>query len=122
MGDLDSKTIVVAGTGLGLGRETALASYRQGANVVIAARTAAKLDAIAQEIDATGERVAKVTADITDEGDCHAIIQAAVNRFGSVDGIVNVAVRSGARAACSWRATSPPGGRPSRSTCSGPCG
>ncbi len=95
MGDLDSKTIIVAGTGPGLGRETALASYRQGANVVIVARTAAKLDAIAQEVDATGERVAKVTADITDEGDCHAIIQAAVDRFGSVDGIVNVAVRSG---------------------------
>jgi NAD(P)-dependent dehydrogenase (short-subunit alcohol dehydrogenase family) len=95
MGDLDSKTIIVAGTGPGLGRETALASVRQGANVVIVARTAAKLDQIAQEVDATGERVAKVTGDITSEDDCRAVIQGAVDRFGSVDGIVNVAVRSG---------------------------
>ena len=94
MGDLDGKTVIVAGTGPGLGRETALASFRQGANVVIAARTAAKLDAIAQEVDATGQRVAKVVADITDEADCRSILRTAVDRFGAVDGIVNVAVRS----------------------------
>jgi NAD(P)-dependent dehydrogenase (short-subunit alcohol dehydrogenase family) len=54
MGDLDNKTIIVAGGGPGLGRETALASVRQGANVVIAARIEARLDAIAQEVDARG--------------------------------------------------------------------
>ena len=94
MGDLDTKTIIVAGAGPGLGRETALASFRQGANVVIAARTEARLDAIAQEVDATGQRVAKVVADITDEADCRSILQTALDRFGAVDGIVNVAVMS----------------------------
>ena len=78
MGDLDNKTIIVAGAGPGLGRETALASFRQGANVVIAARTAARLDAIAQEVDATGQRVATVVADITDEAGCRSILQTAV--------------------------------------------
>ena len=85
---------IVAGAGPGLGRETALASFRQGANVVIAARTAARLDTIAQEVDATGQRVATVVADITDEAGCRSILQTAVDRFGAVDGIVNVAVES----------------------------
>ncbi len=112
MGDLDSKTVIIAGAGPGLGRETALACFRQGANVVIAARTAARLDAVAREVDATGRRVAQVVADITDEADCRSILQTALDRFGAVDGIVNVAVKSsgqgGLRAAgdfSEWRDT-----------------
>jgi NAD(P)-dependent dehydrogenase (short-subunit alcohol dehydrogenase family) len=111
MSDLADKTIIIGGVGPGLGRETALASYRQGASVVIAARTAAALDAVAHEVDPTGQRVATVVADITSEADCRAITQTALDRFGAVDGIVNCAARSpggGLQTAgdfSEWRAT-----------------
>jgi NAD(P)-dependent dehydrogenase (short-subunit alcohol dehydrogenase family) len=111
MSDLVNKTIIIGGVGPGLGRETALASYRQGASVVIAARTAAALDAVAHEVDPTGQRVAAVVADITSEADCRAITQTALDRFGAVDGIVNCAARSpggGLQTAgdfSEWRAT-----------------
>ena len=94
MGDLVNKTIIIGGVGPGLGRETALASYRQGASAVIAARTAATLDAVAQEVDPTGQRVAAVVADITEESGCRAITQTALDRFGAIDGIVNCAAKS----------------------------
>ena len=45
------KVVVVAGVGPGLGRSIALASAREGADVVLAARTAARLDEVAKEVD-----------------------------------------------------------------------
>jgi NAD(P)-dependent dehydrogenase (short-subunit alcohol dehydrogenase family) len=95
VGDLDSRTIVIGGVGPGLGRETALASYRQGANVVLLARTSATLDAVAKEVDPDGQRVATVVGDITNAADCRSIIQTALDRFGAVDGIVSCAAKSG---------------------------
>jgi NAD(P)-dependent dehydrogenase (short-subunit alcohol dehydrogenase family) len=94
VGYLVNKTVVIGGVGPGLGRETALAAYREGANVIIAARTAATLDAVAKEVDPDGQRVAKVVADITKEADCRSIIQTALDRFGAIDGIVNCAAMS----------------------------
>src|SRR4051812_41439878 len=111
MGDLDGKTIIVAGVGPGLGRETTVAASREGANVVIAGRTASKLDAVAEEGDPGGQRVAKVVADISNRDDCRSIIETALNRFGAIDGIVNCAAMTsegGLQAAgdfSQWRAT-----------------
>ena len=50
---LDGKTVVVTGVGPGLGGEVAKLVLRDGGNVVLAARTADKLEGIAQEVDPT---------------------------------------------------------------------
>ena len=55
---LEGKTVLVTGVGNGLGRECAASALRDGANVVLAARTAETLTTIAGELDPTGERVA----------------------------------------------------------------
>jgi NAD(P)-dependent dehydrogenase (short-subunit alcohol dehydrogenase family) len=88
---LQGKTVVVTGVGGGLGRECAASALRDGANVVLAARTAETLEATASELDPSGERVAAQATDITDPDSCAALVQTAQGRFGSVDALIQVA-------------------------------
>ncbi|MFT4199708.1 SDR family oxidoreductase [Gordonia sp. (in: high G+C Gram-positive bacteria)] len=92
MADLmKNKTVVVTGVGVGLGVEVATAHFEEGANVVIAARSADRIEKVAAELDPTGKRVLAHVADINDDQSCAALIDAAVKRFGSVDALVQVA-------------------------------
>lgn len=86
---LPGKTILVSGVGAGLGREVAQAAYDQGANVVFGARTEANLAKAAAELDPG--RVAYAATDITDPDACSRLVALAVERFGALDGLVNVA-------------------------------
>jgi NAD(P)-dependent dehydrogenase (short-subunit alcohol dehydrogenase family) len=88
---LEGKTVIVSGVGPGLGREIAEAAARDGANVVMGARTESNLEHAAAEIDSDGKRVAWRATDITDAAQCKALVDTAVERFGQVDGLVNVA-------------------------------
>ncbi|HEY8527935.1 MAG TPA: SDR family oxidoreductase [Acidimicrobiales bacterium] len=88
---VEGKTIVVSGVGAGLGREVAAAALRDGANVVLGARTAASLEKIAGELDPGGERLAWRATDITDRDQCAALAATAIERFGRIDGLVNCA-------------------------------
>jgi NAD(P)-dependent dehydrogenase (short-subunit alcohol dehydrogenase family) len=88
---MEGKTIVVAGVGTGLGSQVGRIGLREGARVVLAARSADTLDAIARELDPSGERVLTVPTDITDEAQCQRLADAAVARFGGIDAICQVA-------------------------------
>ena len=88
---LEGKTVIVTGVGAGLGRECATSALREGANVVLAARTQETLEATAAELDPAGERVAAVATDITDADACTALVARAQERFGSVDALIQVA-------------------------------
>lgn len=88
---LQDKVIVITGVGSGLGRECALAAHRAGAKVVLGARTADTLNAIAAEVDPTGERVLAQVTDICDPASCDALIGAATERFATVDALTQVA-------------------------------
>ena len=88
---LKDKTVLVTGVGAGLGRECAASALRDGANVVLGARTEAALEAVAAELDPSGERVAYRATDITDPDSCTAIVELAQERFGSVDALIQVA-------------------------------
>ncbi|HOZ08961.1 MAG TPA: SDR family NAD(P)-dependent oxidoreductase, partial [candidate division Zixibacteria bacterium] len=65
-----NNAVVVTGVGTGLGKEVATAIFNDGANLVIGARTESQLQAVAEELDPTGERVAYVPTDIADEAAC----------------------------------------------------
>jgi NAD(P)-dependent dehydrogenase (short-subunit alcohol dehydrogenase family) len=88
---LEGKTLAVCGVGAGLGREVARVALRDGAQVVLGARTEAQLEAVAKELDPGGKRVAWARTDITDPAQCARLAQTAVRRFGRVDGLVCVA-------------------------------
>jgi NAD(P)-dependent dehydrogenase (short-subunit alcohol dehydrogenase family) len=88
---LKDKTVIVSGVGPGLGGAIARCALRDGANAVIAARNAAKLDAIANELDASGEHVAAHAFDITSADSCAGLVDFSEKRFGGVDALIQVA-------------------------------
>ena len=87
---LDGKTCVVSGVGPGLGQAAARALASHGANVVLAARTKSYLDEVAAAI---GERAHVVPTDVTESDQCRRLVEAAVDRFGALDVLVNSAFR-----------------------------
>lgn len=90
---LEDRACVVSGVGPGLGREIALAFAREGAVVVLAARTASFLDEVAAEIEAMGSRAVPVPTDVTDPEACRRLVDTTVARLGRVDVLVNSAFR-----------------------------
>jgi NAD(P)-dependent dehydrogenase (short-subunit alcohol dehydrogenase family) len=88
---LEGKTVLIAGVGAGLGRHVVEGALRDGANVVLAARTEAVLEQTAKEVDPSGKRVAYRRTDIAVAGDCQALVAHGVERFGKIDALVQVA-------------------------------
>jgi NAD(P)-dependent dehydrogenase (short-subunit alcohol dehydrogenase family) len=88
---LENKVVIVSGVGPGLGREIAVAAAREGASVMLGARTEANLQAAADEIDPSGERVGYSVTDITDVDQATRLADAAAEKFGKVDALVNCA-------------------------------
>lgn len=87
---LNGKVAVVAASSKGLGKASALALAREGARVTICARTAANLEAAADEIQReTHAEVLAVPADLTRAEDIRSVVAATVERFGGVDVLVN---------------------------------
>jgi NAD(P)-dependent dehydrogenase (short-subunit alcohol dehydrogenase family) len=86
---LDGTVVVVSGVGPDLGRSIVLRCAGAGADVVLAARTAARLDEVAKEAAALGRRALAVPTDITDEQAAEHLAQAALAEFGRVDTLVH---------------------------------
>ncbi|OBK20775.1 SDR family oxidoreductase [Mycobacterium asiaticum] len=86
---LDDKVAVITGAGRGLGAAIALAFAEAGADVVIASRTQAQLDEVAQQVQAAGRRAHVVAADLAHPEDTAKLAGAAVEAFGKLDIVVN---------------------------------
>ena len=95
---LTDRVAIVTGAGQGIGRGIAIGFAEAGADVVVAARTAADLDAVVAEVEARGRRGLAVRTDVMDAGSRTALVEAAVAHFGRLDVLVNNAGGSGPRA------------------------
>jgi NAD(P)-dependent dehydrogenase (short-subunit alcohol dehydrogenase family) len=87
MGLLEGKVAVITGAGSGMGRASARVFVREGAAVVAADISGAQKDTAAE----IGERVLPVHCDVTREADVEAMIRAAVEEYGRLDAVLNVA-------------------------------
>ena len=86
---LAGKVALVTGASSGLGAGFAVALAQAGADVVLAARRAARLDAVGREVEKTGRAALAVETDVTDPEACQAAVRAAVERFGHLDVLIN---------------------------------
>ncbi|GIX47988.1 MAG: 2,4-dienoyl-CoA reductase [Candidatus Tectimicrobiota bacterium] len=93
-GLLRDKVVLVTGGGTGIGRCVALTMAAYGAQVVVAGRTPAPLQATATAAQAHGVRALAVPTDIRQPAQVAAMAQAAVEAFGRIDVLVNNAAAS----------------------------
>ncbi|MCC7325806.1 MAG: NAD(P)-dependent oxidoreductase [Burkholderiales bacterium] len=96
MTDLAGKTLFISGGSRGIGLGIARRAARDGANIVIAAKTVepnpklpGTIHSAADEIERAGGRALPVACDIRDEAAVASAVAAAVERFGGIDILVN---------------------------------
>jgi NAD(P)-dependent dehydrogenase (short-subunit alcohol dehydrogenase family) len=87
MGLLDGKVAVITGAGSGMAKASVKTFVREGAQVVAADVSGAEKDTAAE----IGEGVLPVHCDVTNESDVAAMMSAAVEEFGRLDAVLNVA-------------------------------
>ncbi len=96
MTDMTNKTIFITGSSRGIGREIALQCAQQGANVIIAAKSAephpklpGTIHSVAAEVEAAGGHALAIQLDVRDEAAVEAAMQQAAEHFGGIDVLIN---------------------------------
>jgi NAD(P)-dependent dehydrogenase (short-subunit alcohol dehydrogenase family) len=87
--ELNSKTIIVTGASSGIGAAASRLFAAEGGNVVLAARRAEELKALAAEINQGRGRAVYLAGDVKEEGYAEALVDLALKEFGSLDGAFN---------------------------------
>ncbi len=92
---LDGRVAVIAGGSGGIGSALSEALAGAGAKIVVVGRTLETCEAAVQQVEAAGSEGLAVAADVTVEADAQHVVDAAVERFGRIDLLIN-AVGGGA--------------------------
>jgi len=92
---LKDKVVIVSGIGPGLGQELAINAGREGAKVVLAARTQSFLDEVEAEVKKTGAETLVVATDITKPEQTANLVEKTMERFGRIDALINSAYTGG---------------------------
>jgi NAD(P)-dependent dehydrogenase (short-subunit alcohol dehydrogenase family) len=96
---LRDKVTLITGASQGLGRALALAFAREGARVVVNARSEDSVRPVAGEAESAGAEVLAVAADVSKGADVERLVGESVERFGKIDVLVNNAGLLGPRVA-----------------------
>jgi len=87
--DLHGRRIVITGSSGGIGQSLAEGAARRGARLILAARSTDKLRQLADRLTVQGTEALAVPADVTADADRRRIVEAAVERFGGIDILMN---------------------------------
>ncbi len=87
--DIQNKVVIITGASGGIGLATAREFARRKARLVLAARSTDKIEQLARELSKDGTEAIAVTTDMRRKADVEAMVQKAVERFGTVDVLVN---------------------------------
>ena len=92
---MTNPVVLITGALTGIGRATALAFAKDGAQVVASGRREAEGKALEAELRSFGAEAAFIRADVRHEDDVRSLIDQIVTRFGRIDGAVNAAGTEG---------------------------
>lgn len=90
---LENKVVVISGVGPALGTTLARRCAEAGADVVLAARTAERLEEVAAVVTGLGRKALTVTTDITDDAQVDNLVARSMETYGQVDVLINNAFR-----------------------------
>lgn len=87
--NIQGKVIVITGASSGMGEAAARHLADKGAKIVMAARRADRIEAIANELKQQGKEALAIATDVTKLADVEALIQKTISAFGRVDVLIN---------------------------------
>ena len=87
--DFTGKVAVITGAGQGIGKGIALALSSYNANLALVGRTLSKVQAVADEININGGSAIAIECDVKDVNAIQSSIDTTVNKFSSIDFLIN---------------------------------
>lgn len=86
---LKNKVAIITGSGKGIGKEIAIEYAKQGASVVVSARTYSDVLAVAEQIQEAGGKAFPVACDISKTEDVENMVKVTLEKYGKIDILVN---------------------------------
>src|SRR5918997_5715968 len=86
---LEGKVALITGASQGLGGALAVAYAKEGARVVINARSEERIRPVAEEVESSGAKLLALAADVSKSADVERLVGETVERFGRIDVLVN---------------------------------
>lgn len=88
-GKIAGKVVLITGASAGIGRASALALAREGANLVLTARRRERLEELEAAVQQAGGKAVSIVGDATDEAIAQRCVATAVQTFGTLDILIN---------------------------------